>query len=125
MSDSLLLLTLPSFHRWGSLQHCMSPVDTADMLHRIRRALMSHRVASADPSCPPTVINARVPLVMYTDAESGVQVDISVCNHGGAFKSRFIRELSQFDTRFEALYRLVGGVCGCVGGDLLLLSWSG
>eukprot|EP00878_Enallax_costatus_P025364 GHUV01027135.1.p1 GENE.GHUV01027135.1~~GHUV01027135.1.p1 ORF type:complete len:293 (+),score=34.25 GHUV01027135.1:344-1222(+) len=85
----------------------MSSADTADMLHRIRRALISRRVAAADPLNPATVINARVPLVMYTDADSGVAVDISVCNHGGVFKSRFTREVMQFDDRFEALYRMV------------------
>lgn len=53
------------------------------------------------------VIRARVPLIAFVDAQSGVAVDISVCNHGGTFKSLFTRELSQFDPRFVSLYRLV------------------
>lgn len=86
----------------------MHPGDIADMLHRIKRSLINHRV-----STDAMVINARVPLVMYTDAESGVQVDISVCNHSGVFKCRFIKMMTQFDDRFEALYRLVS-CCGCI-----------
>jgi hypothetical protein len=69
----------------------MSSADLADMLHRIRRALISRGVAdTTDPSNQPMVINARVPLVMFADAASGVAVDISVCNHCGAFKSRCV-----------------------------------
>ncbi|WIA35435.1 hypothetical protein OEZ86_003876 [Tetradesmus obliquus] len=115
-------------NRHGTLldMHAMSSADLADMLHRIRRALIARGVAgTADPSNQPMVINARVPLVMFADAasgvavdisvcnhagafkSSGVAVDISVCNHAGAFKSRFTEQLVAFDERFEALYRLV------------------
>ncbi|WIA15235.1 hypothetical protein OEZ85_001910 [Tetradesmus obliquus] len=97
-------------NRHGTLldMHAMSSADLADMLHRIRRALIARGVAgTADPSNQPMVINARVPLVMFADAASGVAVDISVCNHAGAFKSRFTEQLVAFDERFEALYRLV------------------
>lgn len=92
----------------------MGPGDTADMLHRIKRALMARSVAAVDPRNPPMVINARVPLVMYTDAVSGVEVDVSVCNHGGVFKSRFVQQLVKFDERFEALYRLVSLGLSCL-----------
>jgi hypothetical protein len=61
------------------------------MLHRIRRALIARGVAdTSDPTNQPIVVNARVPLVMFADAASGVAVDISVCNHCGAFKSRCV-----------------------------------
>lgn len=53
------------------------------------------------------VIRARVPLIAFVDSQTGIMVDISVSNHGGTFKSIFTRELSQFDPRFVALYRLV------------------
>jgi hypothetical protein len=67
----------------------MSSNDLADMLHRIRRALIARGVAdTSDPANQPMVVNARVPLVKFADAASGVAVDISVCNHCGAFKSR-------------------------------------
>lgn len=55
------------------------------------------------------VIRARVPLIAFVDAQTGIAVDISVQNHGGVFKSNFTRELSQFDSRFVSLYRLVSG----------------
>jgi hypothetical protein len=83
------LLLLPPLLLPLLLQHRMSSSDLADMLHRIRRALIARGVAdTADPSNQPMVINARVPLVMFADAASGVAVDISVCNHCGAFKSK-------------------------------------
>ena len=53
------------------------------------------------------VIRARVPLVAFVEAQSGIAVDISVSNHAGTFKSIFTRELSQFDARFVTLFRLV------------------
>jgi DNA polymerase sigma len=56
---------------------------------------------------PPQVIRARVPLITFTDSQTGIAVDISVSNHGGTFKSIFTRELCQFDPRFISLYRLV------------------
>lgn len=58
------------------------------------------------------VVRARVPLIAFVDSQTGIMVDISVSNHGGAFKSIFTRELSQFDPRFVALYRLVSS-CSC------------
>lgn len=62
-------------------------------------------------ACPPCVlvqvIRARVPLIAFVDAQTGIAVDISVQNHGGVFKSNFTRELCQFDARFVSLYRLV------------------
>jgi hypothetical protein len=57
------------------------------------------------------VIRARVPLIAFVDGQTGIMVDISVSNHGGTFKSIFTRELSQFDPRFVALYRLVSTPC--------------
>jgi DNA polymerase sigma len=53
------------------------------------------------------VIRARVPLIAFVEAHSGVAVDISVDNHSGTFKCIFTRELTQFDARFVTLYRLV------------------
>jgi hypothetical protein len=53
------------------------------------------------------VIRARVPLIAFVEAHSGVSVDISVDNHSGTFKSIFTREITQFDARFVTLYRLV------------------
>eukprot|EP00879_Flechtneria_rotunda_P009972 GHRR01010428.1.p1 GENE.GHRR01010428.1~~GHRR01010428.1.p1 ORF type:complete len:233 (+),score=67.02 GHRR01010428.1:248-946(+) len=87
--------------------HQLSPTDTAAMLYRIKHALVNRRVAAADPLNPPTVINARVPVLTYTDGVLGLHVDITLCNHNGAFKSRFIWELAQFDKRFEIVFRLV------------------
>jgi hypothetical protein len=69
----------------------MSSNDLADMLHRIKRALIARGVAdTADPCSQPMVINARVPLVVFADAATGVAVDISVCNHCGTFKSKCV-----------------------------------
>jgi DNA polymerase sigma len=60
------------------------------------------------------VIRARVPLIVFTDSQAGIAVDISVSNHGGTFKSIFTRELCHFDAHFVSLYRLVRDLASSV-----------
>ncbi|CAI5940527.1 unnamed protein product [Closterium sp. NIES-64] len=53
------------------------------------------------------VAHARVPLVMFTDAATGIACDLSVGNGTGVFKSTILRSLLRFDARCRPLLFLV------------------
>ncbi|CAI7803937.1 unnamed protein product, partial [Closterium sp. NIES-54] len=53
------------------------------------------------------VAHARVPLVMFTDAATGIACDLSVGNGTGVFKSTVLRSLLRFDARCRPLLFLV------------------
>ena len=53
------------------------------------------------------ILGARVPIIKFVDAVSGLDCDIAVGSSGAVFKSAVMGLLAQHEWRFGALVRLV------------------
>lgn len=53
------------------------------------------------------IVQARVPVVKFTEAATGVKCDLTVCNDLSVVKSDFVKRLGGLDSRFVDVVRLV------------------
>ncbi|GBF94199.1 hypothetical protein Rsub_06469 [Raphidocelis subcapitata] len=53
------------------------------------------------------ILHARVPLLKFVHAGSGIECDLTLQSYDGALKGRFMAAVANLDSRFPALFRLV------------------
>ncbi|KAL4440273.1 hypothetical protein ABPG75_003274 [Micractinium tetrahymenae] len=78
----------------------------------VMRRLLSEGIPRGRVEC---VWTARIPIIKFTDAETGLHVDLSVDGRAPLFRSTLLGQLQRLDWRVGALVRLVKQWASAVG----------
>ena len=93
---------------WRLLQRDATPVVQKAVLQAAGRLIEAQGGSRGRMQ---TIVQARVPVIKFTEASTGVQCDLTVCNDLAVVKSDFMRRIGGLDGRFVDVIRLV---CRCV-----------
>lgn len=87
--------------------HSLGRDDRKALLQKLRNAVGGYGLAKPGPPGPRVIEAARVPVLKFQDAATGLEVDVSIGNSDAVFKSRVLGRLLSLDPRAPALVRIV------------------